>query len=524
MSAAGSEVSPRAWVPSSNPWLIAIAVMMGTFMEVLDTSITNVALPHIAGSMAITPDDATWVLTSYLISNAVVLTATGWLSRRFGRKRFLLFCIVVFAIGSLCCGLAPSFPLLILSLLLQGAGGGALQPSAQAILLESFPLEKRGQAMAMYTFGVIFAPVIGPTLGGWLTDSYSWRWVFYINIPVAILAFLMIQAFVEDPPYLKQAAIGRLDSVGFILLGSWIAGLQVMLDKGQEVDWFGVEWMRWLAIFTVVTFLSFVAWELTAEHPLVNLRVLKNRNFFSGTVLITMVGAVLYGTTALLPLYLQTVMGYPALQSGLAISPRGLGSIVGIFLAGQLINVIDNRFMMVTAVLALAASSFFLGNIDLQIGQFTVTWPIIINGFATSLLFIPLTTNAVGTLRSDQIGNATSIYNLMRNIGGAIGISVTTTLLVRISQKRQNTLIDHVTPTNATFRAHLHSLQKVFQAHASVTTAHQQALTVIYNGVAQQASVLSYVDVFRFLGILCLVCLPMVFLIRPVKRGKVMVH
>ena len=525
MSAASSATSARPWTPSSNPWLIAIAVMLGTFMEVLDTSITNVAIPHIAGSMAITPDDATWVLTSYLISNAVVLTATGWFSRTFGRKRFLLCCIVVFALGSLFCGLAPNFPILIISLLIQGAGGGALQPSAQAILLESFPPEKRGQAMAMYTFGVIFAPVIGPTLGGWLTDSYSWRWVFYINIPVAICAFLMIEAFVEDPPYLRSGKKGRLDGIGFILLASWIAGLQIMLDKGQEVDWFGAVWMRWLAVFTIITFLAFVAWELTDEHPLVDLKVLGNRNFFCGTAMITVVGAVLYGTTALLPLFLQTVMDYPALQSGLAISPRGLGSIIGILIAGRLINVIDNRFMMVTAVLALALSSYYLGGIDLHIAQFTVTLPIIINGFATSLLFIPLTTNAVGTLRSEQIGNATSIYNLMRNIGGAVGISVTTTLLVRVSQQWQTTLVNRVTPTNAAFRSRLGTLQKALGTHGPATTIHQQALGMIYNTVQRQASVLSYVDVFRFLCVLCLICMPLVLLIQPVKRtAKVAVH
>jgi len=525
MSAAAGVDSARPWTPASNPWLIAIAVMLGTFMEVLDTSITNVAIPHIAGSMAITPDDATWVLTSYLISNAVVLTATGWFSRTFGRKRFLLSCIVVFALGSLFAGLAPNFPVLIISLLIQGAGGGALQPSAQAILLESFPLEKRGQAMAVYTFGVIFAPVIGPTLGGWLTDSYSWRWVFYVNIPVAIFAFLMIEAFVEDPPYLRAGKKGRLDAIGFILLASWIAGLQIMLDKGQEVDWFGAVWMRWLAIFTVITFVAFVAWELTDANPLVDLKVLTNRNFFCGTAMITLIGAVLYGTTALLPLFLQTVMNYPALQSGLAISPRGLGSIIGILIAGQLINVIDNRFMMVVGVLALALSSFYLGGIDLEIAQFTVTYPIIINGFATSLLFIPLTTNAVGTLRSDQIGNATSIYNLMRNIGGAVGISICTTLLVRISQRWQTTLVNRVAPTNAAFRSQLNTVQNALAAHGPATTVHQQALGIIYNTLQQQASTLSYVDVFRLLSVLCLISLPLVLLIKPVKKGaKVAVH
>ncbi|MHB1767760.1 MAG: DHA2 family efflux MFS transporter permease subunit [Phycisphaerae bacterium] len=509
------------WKPQANPWMIAVSVMLGTFMEVLDTSIANVALPHIAGSMSITPDDATWVLTSYLISNAVVLTAAGWLSRTFGRKRFLLTCIMIFAVASVMAGAAPNFPFLIFALVIQGAGGGALQPSAQAILLESFPTEKRGQAMAFYTFGVICAPVIGPTLGGWITDSFSWRWVFYINIPVAIVAFLMVQTYVEDPPYIRHAVKTKLDMVGFILLSIWIAALQIMLDKGQDADWFGAVWVRWFAAIAVLGFLAFIVWELTSDAPLVDLRVLKNHNLLIGTILIFIVGIVLYATTALLPLFLQTLMGYSALDSGLAVSPRGLGSVVGILLIGRLTNLIDNRFLMISALVALAYSSLLLGHVDTQIGEFSVTWPIIINGFATSMLFIPLTTTAVGTLRNDQMGNATSIYNLMRNIGGAFGISITTALLSRESQISQNMLVSHTSKLNPVFNAQLHKFQGMFSLHAPLVTAHQQALALIYQTVGQQAGVMAYIFNFRLMALLVLCCIPFIFFLKiPKHRSK----
>ncbi len=509
------------WKPKANPWMIAVSVMLGTFMEVLDTSIANVALPHIAGSMSITPDDATWVLTSYLISNAVVLTAAGWLSRTFGRKRFLLTCISVFAIASILAGAAPNFPFLIFALVLQGAGGGALQPSAQAILLESFPREKHGQAMAFYTFGVICAPVIGPTLGGWITDSFSWRWVFYINIPVAILAFLMIDAYVEDPHYIRHAMKTKLDVVGFGLLLVWIAALQIMLDKGQDADWFGAVWVRWFAAVSVLGFLAFIAWELTSDAPLVDLRVLKNRNLLIGTVLIFIMGIVLYATTALLPLFLQTVLQYPALQSGLAVSPRGIGSIVGILVIGRLANLIDNRFLMVSSLVILAYSSFLLGRLDTKIGMFSVTWPIIINGFATSMFFIPLTTTAVGTLRNDQMGNGASIFNLMRNIGGAFGISITTALLSRESQRNQNMLVSHTTRLSPAFHGQMDKLQGMFAQHAPAVTAHKQALGLIYRTVVQQANVMAYVFNFRLLSLLVLCCIPFVFFLKiPRHRTK----
>ena len=506
------------WVPRSNPWLIAFAVMLGTFMEVMDTSIANVALPHIAGSMSITPHQATWVLTSYLISNAIVLTATAWFSRTFGRKRFLLICIGIFVAGSLAAGLAPNIETLILALIVQGIGGGALQPSAQAILLESFPVRQRGKAMAFYVLGVICAPVIGPTLGGWLTDSYSWRWMFYINIPVGAVAFLLVDAFVEDPPYIRHAVKTALDIVGFALLSVWVACLQIVLDKGQDADWLGAVWIRWMLAIAVVGFLAFVVWELTARDPLIDLRVLKNRNFGSSTAIMMAAAMVLYSTTTLLPLFLQTLMGYSAFQSGLAVSPRGVGSVVGVLIAGRLMGKMDDRIFMVTSLIALAWSSYLLGSINLNVGMFSVTGPIIVNGFAVSLLFIPLTTVAVSTLRNDQIGNATSIFNLMRNLGGAIGISITTTMLSRTSQVWQNELVPNATPLNPAWRHSVKHLQAALAPTGPATHVHQQVLAILYHSIRQQASLWAFVENFRFLGLLCLVCVPLVLMLRPVHH------
>ena len=318
---AGSEAPAPAWRPAANPWLIAAAVMLATFMEVLDTSISAVALPHIAGSLSATTDEATWVLTSYLVSNAIILPASGWLALYFGRKRFLLSCIAIFTISSLLCGAAVSLEMLIAARVLQGAAGGALQPMSQAILLESFPPDKRGLGMAIFAIGVVVAPIIGPTLGGWLTDHYSWRWAYFINLPVGLLAVLMINLLIEDPPYMRNARPKKIDAIGLGLMAVALAALQIMLDKGQELDWMASTWIRWLAAICAVATVVFIVRELTIDEPIVHLKVFANRNFAVGTALVTLLGVVLYSAVTLQPLYLQTLMGYPALAAGWAVSP-----------------------------------------------------------------------------------------------------------------------------------------------------------------------------------------------------------
>ncbi len=504
--------APDAWTPSFNPWLIAAAVMIATFMEVLDTSVANVSLPHIAGTLSASTEEATWVLTSYLVANAIILPITGWLSSFFGRKRLLITCIIIFTASSALCGATTSMSMLIVARVLQGLGGGVLQPTAQAVLMESFPLEKRGQAMAVYAMGIIVAPIIGPTLGGWITDNYSWRWIFYINIPVGIGAVLMATWFIENPPYLKRLVGSRIDYLGFALMTVCLATFQLVLDTGQQNDWFESKQIVLLTVVSIMSLIAFVIRELTVADPIVNLRVLSNRNFGVGTLLMTIVGGVLYSTTALLPLFLQTLLGYPALQSGMAISPRGFGSMASMIIVGRLVGKIDSRLLMTFGFFVLGVSMYLLAGVNLEINSANIVWPSLINGFAMGFIFVPLTTVAMGTLRREQMGNAAGIYSLMRNIGGGLGISAVTTLLARGAQQHQAVMVSHLTPYDSTFQQRLQQLQGPLGSM-------QKAYAAIYGTLLRQANLLAFVDNFRLLTFVCLACIPLVFLFRRVKSG-----
>jgi DHA2 family multidrug resistance protein len=511
---------PEVWKPSFNPWLIAASVMLATFMEVLDTSVANVSLPHIAGSLSATTDESTWVLTSYLVSNAIILPTTNWLGHYFGRKRVLIVCIAIFTLSSALCGAAASLGMLLFARVLQGAGGGALQPIAQAVLLESFPAEKRGSAMAIYGLGIVVAPIIGPTLGGWITDNYSWRWIFYINVPIGILAVLMAHSFVEDPPYIRNQKPGRIDYIGFGLMALGLATLQIVLDKGQEDDWFSSSFITWATVVMIVALVAFVIWELRSKEPIVNLRILANRNFAIGTVLIAAMGIVLYGTIAILPLFLQTLIGYPALQSGLAVSPRGIGAVISMIIVGRLVGKIDGRFLIMFGFGLMGFSTYLLSDIDLQISMGSIVWPQIISGLAMGFVFVPLTVMATGTLTPEQIGNATGIFNLMRNIGGSVGIAAVTTMLARGAQLHQATMVSHLTPYDPAYQQRLQELTAALAARGNPMTALQQAYGAIYGTLVEQATLLAYIENFRLLAFLCLICAPAALVFRKVKAGK----
>ncbi|HVU28537.1 MAG TPA: DHA2 family efflux MFS transporter permease subunit [Verrucomicrobiae bacterium] len=509
----------QVWHPRHNPWLITISVMIAVFMEVLDTSIANIALPHIAGSLSATTDEATWVLTSYLVSNAIILPMTGWLGNYFGRKNVLISCIAMFTIASALCGLAWDLPTLIMARVLQGAGGGAMVPIAQAIMLESFPPQKRGQAMAVFAMGVVVAPILGPTVGGWITDNYSWRWIFYINLPVGILATLMAEWAVEDPPYIKRNEKADIDFIGFGLLAVWLATLQIILDKGQEADWFSADWIRWFAAISVASFLGFIIWEFHTEHPLVDLRVFKNRNFTVGLILMTSLAAILYGTTAQLPLFLQTLMGYPALQSGYAMSPRGVAAFLTTMMVGRLVGKIPMRWMLCFGFVLLAMSSFMLSNINLQVSKASVIWPSVINGIAISFIFVPLTTTTMSQLAQQQIGNASGLYNLMRNLGGSIGIALVTTMLARGAQAHQALMVGHLTPTDPAFAHRLAATTQSLSQQSDPVAAKMQAYSTIYNTLDQQAHLWAFVDVFVIFGFLALGGIPLLFLFKKVRAA-----
>jgi DHA2 family multidrug resistance protein len=513
--------SSQDWHPRHSPWLVALGVMLPTFMQVLDTSIATVALPHIAGSLSASTDEATWVLTSYMVANAIILPMTGWLANHFGRKRVFISCIVIFTVASMLCGMAFNLPMLILARILQGAGGGAMVPMAQAIMLESFPTEKRGIAMATFAQGVIVAPIIGPTLGGWITDNFSWRWVFYINLPVGILAIFLAQWLVQDPPYIKRNLKAAIDFMGFGFLALWLATLQIILDKGQEADWFGTVWIRWFVIISGGALVAFIWRELTVKDPLADLRVFKNRNFAVGVLLITIIGAILYGTTAELPLFLQTLMGYPALQSGYAMSPRGLGAFVATFFIGRLVGRVRTRWLLTIGFLLLSSSSLMLSDINLQVSMASIVLPGIMNGVATSFIFVPLTTATMSQLDQRQIGNASGLYNLMLNIGGSSGIAFVTTMIARKTQEHQALMVSNLSTSDLAFRQTIGAAKNYLAHQTDPVTALHQAYALVYGTLGTQASLWAFVDNFRVFSFLALCGLPLVLLFQRVKRPPV---
>ena len=503
-----------------NPWLVAVAVMFATFMEVLDTTVVNVSLPHIAGSLSATIDEATWALTSYLVANAIVLPMTGWLASVFGRKRLLMASVTGFTISSFLCGFAPTLWMLIGFRILQGATGGAMQPLSQAVLLEAFPPKDRGKAMGFWALGIVVAPILGPVLGGWLTDNYSWRWVFYINIPVGITSLVMTRLFIFDPPYIKRLS-QSIDYWGLGMLTVGIGSLQILLDKGQEEDWFSSHWMVALAVISAVTLVTLVIHELRTEHPVVDLRVFKVRTYAVGVVLMTVVGFVLYGSLVLLPIMLQTLLGYPPLQAGIAMAPRGIGSFFMMPITGLMIGRFDPRKLLTLGLITAGVTLLWLSQLNLGAGYWDIFWPQLIQGVGMSLLFVPLTTVSMDPIPRERMGNATSLFNLMRNIGGSIGIATTGTLLARHQQAATNMLGANVTPYAPAARATLEGMRAGFMASgADATTATSRAYAAMFGMVQRQAAMVSFVSIFQLLGLLFLAILPLVLLMkRPQHQG-----
>ena len=512
----GRQPVVNSWVASlsEGPWLITAAVMLATFMEILDTTVVNVSIPHIAGNLAATIEEGTWVVTSYLVSNAIILPMSGWLANHFGRKKLLLTCVAGFTVTSLFCGLATSLPWLIFFRVLQGLTGGGLQPLAQAILLETFPEKKHGQAMAAFGVGILLAPILGPTLGGWITDNYSWRWIFYLNLPVGVLSMVIMNRFVFDPPYIKRAA-GRVDlwGIGFLALG--LGTLQIVLDTGQRKDWFSSNYIRFFAVLCVIGLVSLVIRELKASKPVVDLRALTNRTFSAGVFLVSIVGFVLYASLVLLPIYLQTLLGYPAYNAGLALSPRGIGSLAFMPVVGYLTSKTDPRRLVVLGFVLGSLTMFKLAGLNLEAGYWDILWPQVLQGIALSFLFIPLMALSVAGIPKEKIGNATSIFNLMRNIGGSFGIAIMTTFLARRTQMHQSRLIGNITAGNLQTGKMLRGMQTWFHANGVDNyVASRRAWAALYGMVQQHASMLSFVDAFWIMGVIFVAMLPFVLLLR----------
>ncbi len=504
-----------------NPWLVTVSVMLPTFMEVLDTAIASVALPYIAGSLSASNSEATWVLTSYLVANAVILPASNWFGLRFGRKNFLIACVVIFTVASFFCGAAPSLGVILLARVVQGAGGGALQPISQSILLESFPIQKRSQAMAAYGLGIVVAPVLGPTLGGWLTDTFSWRYAFYINIPVGILAVLMISRFIHDPPYIKNAKVGAFDNIGFGLLALWTGCLQVVLDKGQEDDWFGAVWVRWAVAGIVVGLVGWIWRSWTRPKALVDLHILKNRNFRTGCLLIALLGMCIYITIAILPLYYQEILGYTAFAAGLVVGPRGIGSFIGSPIIGILGSRVDNRKLLTLGFIGFGVCSLYFGMVNLEIGPTTLLVPILITGFSLSFVFVPLATLSTATVPREQMGNATGLFNMLRNIGGSIGIAMASTALVRRADFYQTEIGARVGLNDPALQQKSAQAAGYLAGHLGHPAARPGSLGLLYGLLQQQASLRAYVDVFRWTALLAFFCAVAVWLFRkPPKNAR----
>jgi len=499
------------WRPSHSPWLVAFSVLLAMFIAVLDTSVANVALPHIAGNLSASTDEATWVLTSYIVATAVVLAATTWLSTFFGRKNYLMFSVALFTTASAMCGMAQTLPELIMARIAQGIGAGGLQPLAQAIMLESFPAEERGDAMAAFSMGIIVAPIIGPTLGGWITDNYSWRWIFYLNIPIGALGLFMQNAFIEDPPYLARTRHKPIDYLGLTFMVLALGTLQLVLDKGQELDWFGNIWIRIGTVVVIIFMPLFIWWEWTYKNAFIDFKLLKKRNLAVGTFLGSLQGMVLFSSTALLPVFMQGLLRYPAMQAGLAMTPRGVGSMFSTFVVGRITNKVNKKGLLVVGFMGLGLTCLAFSFFNTSIAYSNIALPQIINGMSMGCLFVPMTLLTMNSLRQSEINQATGIMSLWRNVASSIGISMVFAYQTRMTQVHQARLVGDISPYNPAFAqwsGHMHALG------ASQTATYAMA----YSKVAQQSAMLAFIDAFRWLAALCFICIPLVFLFRTPRK------
>jgi DHA2 family multidrug resistance protein len=514
---------------SINPWVIAITVTLATFMEVLDTSIANVALPHIRGSLSASADEATWVLTSYLVSNAIVLPLSGWLSSLIGRKRFYMSCVIVFTLSSFLCGFAHSLGMLVVFRILQGAGGGGLQPSEQAILNDTFPLAKRGMAFAVYGIAVVVAPTIGPWLGGYITDNYSWRWIFYINIPVGVLSILLTYLLVSDPPYMKRVNLKqgfRIDYVGLGLISLGLASMQIILDKGQREDWFASGFIRTFGVLMLVGLVAGVIWELRTKDPVVDFKMLKDRNFAIATLAMFFLGFVLYASTMLIPEMLQELLGYPAEMAGLALSPGGALIMLTMPVVGFLVSKVDTRYLITFGCTISASSLLVMAGWNLQLDFRHAVLGRMMQAFGLAFLFIPINVSAFSYVPRELTNMGTGIINLARNIGASVGLATVTTLLERRTQAHQARLMDHVNSMNPALHNMVNGTAGTLMTHgASSSQASAQAHGMILNLIQRQATMMAFLDNFKLLGIIFFAVIPiMVMMKKPRMGGNVPVH
>ena len=501
-----------------NRWLIALSVVLPTLIEVIDTSVVNVSLDHIRGSLSAGLDEATWTITAYLVSNAIIIPLTGWFSRLFGRKHYLIFSVALFTLSSFMCGSSRTLNSLVFFRVLQGVGGGALQPISQAILLESFPPAQYGMAMAAFGIGIMFGPIVGPVLGGWITDNWSWNWIFYINIPIGILSIILIMLCIKDPPYLKRLR-AKIDYWGLGLIVVGLGCLQVVLDKGQREDWFSSAFIMRLGVISAVCLILFIIVELKTSEPVVNLRVLKNISFSTGNTIMFTAFFVMFGSIVLLPIFVQQLMGYNAFLAGLVLAPGGIATLFAMPIAGKLVTKINPKSILFSGLLILAFSTFMMTQFNLSVDFNIIAWSRVIMGFGMGLVFIPLTTMAFSTIKKEEMGNATSIFNLTRNLAGSFGVAFMTTLLARRAQFHQFRLIEHLNPFDPRYQMGVHKAMAVLQAKAGVANE-LAANGLIYRQLLKQSSLFSFIDAFHFSTVMLIFILPLVLLLKRPKTSR----
>ena len=506
-----------------NKWLVTLTVMLPTLIVIVDTSVVNVSLDHIRGSLSAGIDESTWPITAYFVSNAIVIPVSGWLSRLLGRKFYLISSIILFTVSSLLCGAAWSIESLVFFRVLQGIGGGALQPISQAILLETYPPHQYGVAMAIFGMGVMVGPIIGPLLGGWITENWSWHWIFYVNVPIGLVSVLMALLFIHDPPYMKRTRM-KIDYWGLVLLAVGLGCLQMVLDRGQREDWFSSDFILWLGVVSLLCLVLFVVVELTTEHPVVDLRVFRNATFSMGNVVAFFTFFNLFGSIILLPIYLQTLMGYTALLAGLVLGPGGVAAILSMQLAGRLVVRMSPKVILASGVVLTAYSTYLMSQFNLQADFFTVLWPRAVMGMGMGFIFIPLTTLMMTGVRKEDMGNATAVFSLLRNLGGSFGIAFVSTLIARRAQMHQSRLAEHFTPFDTVFQTAQEQLAIVLRYRGiAFSGADQGSLGSIYGRVIKEASMMSFNDAFYLLTLFLLSVVPLVFFMKralpPGERG-----
>ena len=502
------------WKPTIPPWYTAGALMLAVFIFALDGTIANVALPHMAGSFSSSRDESMWILTSYLIASGIVIPMVDWFSKVLGRKNFFMLSVLLFTVASILCGFAQNLGFMVIARVIQGFGGGGIIPIAQAILMESFPREKRGQAMSMFGLGVITAPIIGPVLGGWITDNWSWPWIFFINVPFGFLGIYFANKFIEDPPYARKQKDVKTDGIGFLFLTIWLVTLQIVLDKGNNADWFNARWICWTFTISVISGIIFFITQLTRKDTLIDLKVFKDRNFVAATVIMVVIQAVLYATLAILPQFLQSMLGYTAYLSGATMMPRGIGAFISTILCGYLSTRISGKLLVCIGLICVTTAGFMLGMLNLQISNINIILPNILMGFGMGFSMIPLLAMSVETLKNEQMTNASGIQNLLKNIGGAIGTSLVATMLTRFAQVHQHYMVKELTPLNDIYNEKLSSTAGALGAYTSPDMANYMAKYSLYGELIEQANLWAFIDSFRIFSICCLVIIPLLLLIK----------